>query len=387
MRVKKHRVLIYPLILSIIALVELYSYSPYFALRQFIFLSFGFIAYFSLSRLSLRQYLENFYKPIYLFGLLILVITLIFGGGGDVKRWLNLGFINIQTSEFAALILIIFIASIFSKSRETKDILLALILTSVYIFLVILQPNLGNALTFYIIFVIVSLGVCRPRWLLLLVVLLPFCLIFSFSKSFFMIFLIFTLLVLALVKFETEKKLLIVASVILFSLLTPYVTNKVLKEYQKQRIIAFLEPDKYEKTLSWQSIQAQIALGSGGLWGKGFKKGTQKELKFLPESHTDFIFASIGEEFGFISTLTIITLSILFLLELLNITYWRENLFERAFGLGVFGYFFYHFAINMAISVGLFPVVGIPLPFMSYGGSHLLNEFILLGILQSFSRE
>jgi rod shape determining protein RodA len=160
-----------------------------------------------------------------------------------------------------------------------------------------------------------------------------------------------------------------------------YIITDVLKPHQQNRIKALINPDADPLGFGWNVTQSKIAIGSGGFSGKGFLQGTQTKFDFVPEQSTDFIFCTIGEEHGWIGSLTIIGLFVIFLLRIMFIAERQKSKFARAYGYAVVCIFFFHFAVNIGMTIGLFPVIGIPLPFFSYGGSSLWSFTILLFIL------
>jgi rod shape determining protein RodA len=160
-----------------------------------------------------------------------------------------------------------------------------------------------------------------------------------------------------------------------------YVITDVLKPHQQNRVKALINPDADPLGYGWNVTQSKIAIGSGGFVGKGFLKGTQTKFDFVPEQSTDFIFCTIGEEHGWFGSLVVITLFMALLLRVVFIAERQKNRFARAYGYSVASIFFFHFAVNIGMTIGLFPVIGIPLPFFSYGGSSLWGFTILLFIL------
>jgi rod shape determining protein RodA len=160
-----------------------------------------------------------------------------------------------------------------------------------------------------------------------------------------------------------------------------YVINNVLPVRHKKRLEALVNPNFDPMGINWNVTQSKIAIGSGGFTGKGFLKGTQTKFDFVPEQSTDFIFCTIGEEHGWFGSLTVITLFMTLLMRVIFIAERQKNRFARAYGYSVASIFFFHFAVNIGMTIGLFPVIGIPLPFFSYGGSSLWSFTILLFIL------
>ncbi len=160
-----------------------------------------------------------------------------------------------------------------------------------------------------------------------------------------------------------------------------------LATYQKVRILAFIRPEADPQGAGWHLIQSQVAIGSGGWFGKGFLQGTQKRLAFLPEQHTDFIFAVVGEEFGFIGSALILLGFVLLLWRILRIAERSEDQFASMVTFGIFALWFAHIVANIGMTVGLLPITGLPLPFLSYGGSFLVISFICLAVVQRVAAE
>ncbi len=283
---------------------------------------------------------------IYLFNLFLLVLVLIMGREVyGAKRWLNLGFINIQPSEFMKLSLILLTAYVlpYIKGLRDRKVLLLVFAFSIPALVTLKQPDLGTTATYFVpLVVMLFVGGVRLRYFLLT----------GFA----------------------------------FVLTSPLVWN-LLKDYQKKRILAVIDPYSDYLGSGYQLIQSVIAIGSGGLIGKGVLKGTQSQLMFLPEAHTDFIFSVIGEELGFVGTSVFILLVFLFLLRIFYYFTLTLTSSETLFVAGVFSLLFFQYSVNVLMTLGLFPVVGIPLPFVSFGGSSMLTFSIMVGILMSIYRE
>ena len=171
----------------------------------------------------------------------------------------------------------------------------------------------------------------------------------------------------------------------LMGLVTPALWNQ-LKDYQKQRILVFLNPEADPLNAGYQIIQSKVAIGSGGLMGKGFLQGSQTQLRFLPEQHTDFIFAVIGEEFGFVGVLMGLALFTILLIRIIQMASTFRSRFHSIVAIGVATNIAFHMFVNVGMTIGLFPVTGLPLPFISYGGSALLTNLLMIGLLLNFYR-
>ena len=260
------------------------------------------------------------------------------------KRWLDLGFMNFQPSELAKIAILIVGARILSKEREPLDFIrlgyvlgVGLILAG----LIIKQPDLGSGLS-----ILMILG--------------------------------------GMILFRGVTSRVFKTALIAIPCLLP-LSWFFLHDYQKKRIMTFLDPTTDPLGAGYHIIQSEIAIGSGGFWGKGFLEGTQSQLRFLPERHTDFAVAVFGEEWGFAGTMILLALFCVFLYQMVIIARDARGLFGSYLAAGVFFYFFWQILINTGMVLGLMPVVGIPLPFISYGGSATLVNFCLVGLVLNVS--
>ncbi len=366
-------------ILTTLGILEIASVSPHAVDRQLSFAILGVILFILFQYIPLKL-LKTFSPLLYALGLVALLLVL-FVGRGPAKRWISVGGIYVQPSEAMKLITIVFFPSLFESGRTKRSIFFKVgVLAIVPLLLVLVEPDLGTSAFFLFLWILLSFINNTPPTLLLYVLVPIISLITSFSKLVFGIFLA------GLVAVERVAKLKALQFIVLFVIAltvgfsTPLIWQKGLKSYQRKRIVAFLNTRKDLTGAAWQTYQAKVALGSGGLWGRGYKKGTQIRFSFLPAAHTDFIFSSLGEEFGFLGTLTVLLL-LLFLIDTIQRQSRKSSdPYIKVLGFGVSGYFLYHALLNMASNVGFFPVVGIPLPFLTAGGSHLLVDFALLGI-------
>lgn len=284
--------------------------------------------------------------PLYVTGVLLLFVVLVSGRTGmGAQRWLTIGIFSFQPSEFFKLIFIIMLASYYSLSREPLH---AMSLFRVFVTIVFLpflllfkQPDLGTAIVVFLIFSSVSLAKGLQRRLLVI------------------------LLAIGLVSL-------------------PFVGNIAwtgLRDYQKNRLIAFIDPNADPTGIGYHINQSKIAIGSGEFSGKGFLKGTQGPFRFLPEKHTDFIFAVFAEEWGFLGSFFLLFLYFILLVRGLDTARKAKDDFGRLLALGITFMFAIYFFVNTGMTLGIMPVVGIPLPFMSYGGTALLSNFISAGVL------
>jgi len=292
--------------------------------------------------------IQLWYKSAYLFYfvILILLIGVSFFGitASGSTRWINLFFINLQPSELMKVALIIFLARYYNRipSRDVnrlKFLIQPFFALFIPVALVITQPDLGTA-------ILIVAGGLAVIWL-------------AGLKIRYFIYSFFTFICLAPV-------------VIIF-----------LKPYQKLRILTFFNPEKDPLGAGYQLIQSKIAIGSGGLLGKGFLKGSQSYLDYLPEKHTDFIFTLFSEEFGFVGSLILLLIYAFVIYRIAAIGNQSRNNFAKLFCFGFAAAFFVYVTVNMAMVLGLLPIVGAPLPIMSYGGSSMLSIMIGLGIVMS----
>lgn len=330
-------------ILLIMGLTTLFSINPSFFTSQLIFAILSILAFLLFSHINYKI-LEVYAVPIYITSLIVLAFVLLLGfESRGAVRWIDIFGFRIQFSEILKPFLIISLASFLGnrKSSSLNTLILSILLLLPIAFFIYLQPDLGNALIY-----------AGATFLTLLV--------FGFPLLWFG------------------------CGILVLALLSP-IFWQFLHSCQKQRILTFLNPTSDPLGTSYNAIQALIAVGSGSLLGKGLGQGTQSILRFLPERHTDFIFATLAESFGLIGGLLVI-LTFAFLLYRIFVLFQNcDDKFRKTFSACSFFLLLIQFFINIAMNIGLTPIVGITLPFVSYGGSSVLSSFIILGILSSFS--
>ena len=314
--------------------------------KQMVWMGAGFIMMMILTIVDYRE-LDKLHLFLYAFCAGLLVVVLIFGQiGGGSRRWLALGFIRIQPSELMKIALIISLASAYSTSVSQTGINFRKLIKPAFLCLIpfaliVDQPDLGTAMLLVLIAGSITLFVKVER------------------KVF------FTLFIAGL------------SAVPLFWFM--------LKDYQKDRILTFLNPDRDPLGAGYHIIQSKIAIGSGMLTGKGFLKGTQNALSFLPEQHTDFIVSVLAEEWGLLGVSVLLTFYLILLLWGLNIAYNCRNMFGSILAFGITAMIFWQIFINTGMVMGLMPVVGVPLPLVSYGGSSVITNMVGFGILLNIS--
>ncbi|MEI6498595.1 MAG: rod shape-determining protein RodA [bacterium] len=349
--------LIAPILLVLIGLSVIYSLlvisgNNSVVVRQVVFFLIGSVALVLASFFDYRFFRGTSWI-FYIISIILLILVDMFGKvTNGSQNWLDLKVFQLQPSEIAKIFLICALASFFSErigNIRWRDIFISFLLLIVPLFLIIKEPDFGSALVLCFIY-IVMLFVARPSKIQSSII--------SFGISIFCI-------------------------VVALSVLNVKPFGNLLHDYQRSRILVFINPDLDPLGRGYNVKQAQITIGSGGILGKGLGKGTQSQLQFLPEANTDFIFAGIAESYGFVGSFVVIALYLLLFSKLID----TANLSRDNFGLlicfGVAAMFFVHVLINIGMNVGLMPVTGIPLPFLSSGGTSLIVSLFSIGLIES----
>tara|TARA_Y100001968_G_scaffold332214_1_gene389522 strand:+ start:2207 stop:3478 length:1272 start_codon:yes stop_codon:yes gene_type:complete len=351
---------------------------------------FGLFISLWLSQVSIER-LRIWSMPIYILNIISLVLVRILGTSAlGAQRWLSIGSINIQPSEIAKLTSIIILAAILERHSVDKPskLLKPFAVILVPWFLVFLQPDLGTSLVFGAILLFMLYWSGMPIEWGLIVLLLLLTAIFSANIPIFLFFWIPLIGIMAYRSFP-RRKLFCVLSMSCHGFIaafTPWLWSNGLKSYQRDRLILFLDPAKDPLGGGYHLLQSKIGIGSGGLWGTGLMNGQLTKLRFIPEQHTDFIFSAVGEETGFIGTsLVVIAFSIL-IFRLLHVARNARTDFESLLVIGIAAMFMFQIIVNIFMTIGLGPVTGIPLPFLSYGRTALLVNFSALGLCLSVAR-
>ncbi len=370
------------------SLVQSGSATNYFW-SQIRWILIGFGALFLIAFFPNRLLYELSYI-LYGIALFLLVLVLIWGTEGyGAIRWLRFGGFGFQPSEFAKIATLLAVARYLSEEHRDINRLKTFLGASAFLvapfLLIAKQPDLGTAL----VFIVMSLPVlfwAGLRWENLVLILAPGLTLFaSFNHVTFSLVMVLILVYLFYVKPPMLQRVAYFILNVAIGLLTPFLWNQ-LKDYQKQRITTFWNPEADPLGSGYQIIQSKVAIGSGGFLGKGFMEGSQTQLRFLPEQHTDFIFAVIGEEFGFLGILLGLILFTVFLVRIVQMANTYRSRFSGIFAIGAGSIIGFHMFINAGMTIGLFPVTGLPLPFVSYGGSALLTNMSIVGILLNFYR-
>jgi rod shape determining protein RodA len=342
------------LTLNFVGLINLYSatHGPHsqdvegLFLNQLVWLSIGWGVFFVVTIFD-YQLISKLAYLFYFINLGAIIYTTLYGMVAlGAQRWIDLGFFKYQPSETMKLCMIMVLAktlqtrTVEGRGMGFKELFWPVILMAVPFVLVVEQPDLGTAL-----------------------------LLAAIAGT--MIF------------FMKIRKLILGGIIISGLVAAPIIWKYVLRDYQKNRIINFIEPSNDRLWSGYNSIQSKIAVGSGKFFGKGFRKGTQSQLEFLPERHTDFIYSVLSEEFGFVGSISTLSLFCLLFFIIARIASTSRDKFGALLTVGVLSYIFWHMFINMGMVIGLLPIVGVPLPLLSYGGSSMLTTMAGMGVISS----
>ncbi|WP_206367210.1 rod shape-determining protein RodA [Sphingobacterium sp. SGR-19] len=332
---------------------------------------------------------------IYIITVLLLILVLIVGRNvGGNQAWIPLGSFRLQPSEFGKLATCLLLASyLSSQANKNPNIKTLFIGTSIVLFpvaLVMLQPDTGSALAFFaLIFVFYREGYVGNTLLLLGGLAILLFILALLVNQWIIISMLAVIAGLLIYSLRKKRKYIINVGILflacsVYVLCVDYAYEHVLQSHQRDRIDIILGKIDDPRGTGYNLNQSKIAIGSGQLLGKGFLQGTQTKYKFVPEQSTDFIFCTIGEEWGFVGSTILIAIYLTLLLRLVNIAERQRTAFARIYAYGVASILFFHFFINIGMTIGIVPVIGIPLPFISYGGSSLWSFTILLFILLRF---
>jgi rod shape determining protein RodA len=353
-------------------------------LRQIVWVLLGLSACLLTFFVPQRLY-EAFSYPIWVLSILALILILMIGPSKmGAARWISLGGFNIQPSEFAKIATIFPLARYLSYSKRSfysfKWLVTVVGMALVPALLILRQPDLGTSLVFFAILISMLFWSGVPLFYLFIIVSPVISLICAFHwipwALFFFILVFLLYYVRPGVVFSTGFLLLNLA----FGMITPLIWNK-LHHYQQQRIIVFLDPGRDPQGAGYQIIQSKVAIGSGGLAGKGFLEGSQTKLAFLPHQHTDFVFSVLGEEFGLLGGLVLLGLFSFLIYKGIRIARKTRNTFASNVAIGLTAVIGFQMVVNIGMTLGVMPVTGLPLPFVSYGGSSMLLSWVALGML------
>ncbi len=329
--------------------------------------------------------------------LILLVVVLLMGAAKGSSRWIVLGGFRVQPSEVMKVALVFLLARFLAEKRHDPNrmrILAAATLMAVVPFLLVVkQPDLGTALVFPALFLTILYwrGLDEGRMILILSpVVSAFLTVYSQSAlqtgsypGFLLAFFVGILVIAYKRREKLLQSILLVAVNLSVMLVIPTLIER-LKPYQQRRILAFLRPESDILGSGWQVYQSKVAVGSGGFLGKGFLSGTQKLLAFLPERHSDFVYSVLSEEMGFIGAISVLLLFSVIVVRGLYLATKVKSRFASLAVIGICSYFTFHVAVNIGMTIGLAPVTGLPIPFLSYGGSSMLVSCFFIGVLLNF---
>lgn len=385
-------------------------------IKQIIWASCGILLMLLISLIDYRKY--HRYVPHLFAGVCgILLFTKFFGKYvNGAKSWIGIGPFGIQPSEFSKIVFILFMAWFLEKTTHAKDqkkrFIMSLLILCLPVGLIVSQPDLGTALVFFPIFLIMCFIAGIPtRYVMMLFMGAVITIIFivlpiwqsEILKSPVRLIQVLTNIKLRLLLIFATGSISVIGLIGMFfykqnkyfywisysfgiicgALIFSYAGGKFLKTHQIQRLIVFLDPYKDPHGAGWHIIQSKIAIGSGNLFGNGYLQGTQSHYQFLPEQSTDFIFSILSEEFGFLGGMTVFALYFIVLIRIIYIIKITSNTYGLLIASGILGMFFFHFIENVGMAMGIMPITGIPLLFLSYGGSSLWTAMISVGLLMS----
>jgi rod shape determining protein RodA len=385
-----------PMIIAVVTLMgfgllAIYSSTMYeagtsYLVKQAIWVAIGLAAMVGVTFVRTRS-LEAFGPVIYGVTLLMLALVLVVGSGPHgARRWFNLGFMRFQPSELAKIATIVMLARYLSGQKVIGDsirsVLVVFAIVGAPAILILYEPDMGTALVVaFIAFPMLYAAGLDPLYLAFLVS--PFLAVISAGEIVaWIIFSGFLITVMLLAKFRTSLVALIFGINFVVGSLAPRIWM-ALEPYQRQRIEAFLNPDAYQHGAGFQTIQSQIAVGSGGIIGKGLFKGTQKALGLVPEQHTDFVFSVLGEELGLVGCLIVLGLLMYVIMKSFETAKTARDRFTTYFCFGVASLILIQTLINVGMNLGMLPVTGLTLPFVSYGGSSIIVLLGSMGVVLS----
>ncbi len=360
--------------------------------RQFAWAIFGVFALMFVYYNDIHVIRDNAYI-FYAIGVILLIAVLIFGRKiAGQTSWMKIGFFSFQPSEIAKMSIILALARYLSDDntdiQSIPHLFTALAIALVPMTLIMLQPDMGTMLT---IVPLITTMLIMAGFDIYILMLMGFPLLLMIS-GFFNIYLIFILaIILAIALFAKRQKLqlhqlFVLAPGVAAGLFMNRFAHEILKPHQIKRIQTFIDPMSDPQGAGYNALQAKIAISSGGFWGKGFLEGTQTQLRFIPAQWTDFIFCVIAEELGFIGAALLITLFMTVILRLIGTIFAITNKFVQLTLGGFVALMFVHVIINVGMTLGLIPVIGVPLPLVSYGGSSLVGNMMMIGLALNFFR-
>ena len=385
--------------------------------KQIIWASIGFVIMIFVTLYDYRK-TESFTQYLYLFLIVLLIYTRIFGRYvNGAKSWIGIGEFGVQPSEFGKIFFILFLAKFLDESKnmnQFKRFIYAIGILLLPMGLILIQPDLGTASVYIPIFLtmcfiagipvkyilyVLSFGILTVFFTVLPVwneeiADKPLVFISVLTNLKLRALLISSVLLITLLGYVVRRYfhgpkyiywITLVFSVICLSLIFSLALGKFLKDYQIKRLIIFMNPNKDRLGAGWNIIQSKVAIGAGGMTGQGYLQGTQSHYRFLPQQSTDFIFSILSEELGFIGGIFVFSLYFVILIKILYIIRKCINRYGSYICAGIFGMFSFHFFVNVGMVMGIMPITGIPLLFLSYGGSSLLTAMTCTGLIMNIN--
>ena len=358
-------------------------------LRQIIFILFSLFIFFLLKAVDIKAIHDNSIT-IYLISIFVCFIPFFMPPVENTSRWIDLGLFYIQPAEYLKCATVIAIAKYLSNNqlavKDMSTVIVPVLIASLSAFIVLNQPDLGTSVIILVPVLPMLLWAGVNNFTIFLMII-PFITIIAASNNLaFNIWAFLMFLMFMLFQGKLLNRILLYFANIFAGLLFPFFWNNFLNGYQRQRFLDFLNPDLDPMGSSYHIIQSITAIGSGGLFGKGWGQGTQTQLKFLPVQESDFILSVIAEEFGFLGISLIMFLFFMLIKTLLDIAFRCSDYFSSLVIVGLTSILFSHIFINSAMTIGLMPVKGLPTPFVSAGGSFMLLCFVILSLVSNFSK-
>jgi rod shape determining protein RodA len=360
--------------------------------KQMIFAAVGLMVALIITFLPPR-YLSMSSYFFYIANLTLLALVVLIGRKiSGSTSWFSIAGFGIQPSEFAKVTTVLALAHYLSgKQLETditkpKDFFIAILIGLIPVMLIMLQPDLGTSFVFLAMLIPLLYWAGMPNYILFIIIAPVVTAICAFLGT---LYYLIALVIVVSFLIGFKKNILISSLIFVITVVSGLSVNLVynkLQPYQQKRIIAMFNPEADALGSGWNVIQSKVAIGSGGLWGKGFLQGTQTQLKFIPEQWTDFIFCMVGEEFGFIGSIFVILIFLILIWQIVNIAWVCKNKFLSICCIGFASILSFHILINLGMTMGIMPVIGIPLPFMSYGISFLMSNMLMIGIISNAYR-
>ena len=356
--------------------------------KQFIIILISLVLFIIVQYMRMQFFYEYAYH-IYILFIILLVLVLFMPKIGGASRWIQIGPLSFQPSESAKLVVIFalskFITDNKDKMHEVKLLLISYFIVFFPFLLIFMQPDFGTAIIFFS-FILPMLFWSGINSIYIFLSISP---IISVISSFNLYFFSIWMTVLFIVSFyminEVRVKILNIIINIFFGVISPIIWDSLLFPHQQQRILSLLNPMENATGANYQVNQSMIAIGSGGWFGKGIGEGTQTQLRFLPEQNTDFIISVIGEELGFLGIAFILTAFFILIYSSIKIAAKISNRFFSLSIVGMIFIIFFHVVINMGMAIRIFPVTGLPLPFISYGGSFFLMCIFIISMINKSS--